>query len=264
MMEQLTITAIIADDEPLLRHHLNYSLADVWPQLDVVASESDGKAALESIKLLQPDIAFLDIRMPGLDGISVAKALRKLDRIPVIVFITAYDEYAIQAFEEHAFDYLLKPLNEKRLMTTCERIKAFLVAVRAGESEKKTGAVDAIERLVARIQTPPNRYLRWIKASKGDDICLVSVDDVNYLKAEDKYVSVYTSDNEYVISTPLKELIKQLDPDTFWQIHRATIVRVEAIERVKRDFTGRMYVHLNEGSTKLAVSRNAQGLFKQM
>ncbi|WP_064608253.1 LytR/AlgR family response regulator transcription factor [Photobacterium sp. J15] len=258
------ITAIIADDEPLLRHHLKLSLADVWPQLDVVACESDGKSALESIKKLQPDIVFLDIRMPGQDGISVAKALKESEKIPVIVFITAYDEYAIQAFEEHAFDYLLKPLNEKRLMRTCGRIQSYLKMVRSENNDDKANAVDAIERLVANFNAHPNRYLRWIKASKGEDICLVSVDDVNYLRAEDKYVSVYTYDNEYVIRTPLKELIRQLEPDSFWQIHRATIVRVAAIEKVKREFTGRMYVYMNDGSIKLAVSRKAQGLFRQM
>lgn len=259
-----TITAVIADDEPLLRHHLNRSLAEVWPQLEVVGSASDGKAALASIKRTRPDVAFLDIRMPGLDGISVARALKEIDKIPLIVFITAYDEYAIQAFEEHAFDYLLKPINEKRLMNTCERIKSYLLAICSDQEHNSETSVEAIERLVARIQSPPNHYLRWIKASRGDDICLISVDDVNYLKAEDKYVSVYTHNSEYIIRTPLKELIKQLDPDLFWQIHRATIVRVEAIERVKRDFTGKMYVYLNCGDVRLAVSRNAQGLFKQM
>ncbi|MCW8329913.1 LytTR family DNA-binding domain-containing protein [Photobacterium sp. SDRW27] len=264
MISQQTITAVIADDEPLLRHHLNRSLAEVWPQLDVVACDSDGNTVLASIKKHKPDIAFIDIRMPGLDGISVAKALNKIDKIPVIIFITAYDEYAIQAFEEHAFDYLLKPLNEKRLMTTCERVQTYFSAIHSENNRTDVTTVTAIERLVARVISPRSQYLRWIKASKGDDICLVSVDDVNYLKAEDKYVSVYTNDNEYVIRTPLKELIKQLEPDLFWQIHRATIVRVDAIERVKRDFAGRMFVYLCDGKVKLAVSRNAQGLFKQM
>lgn len=264
MANPQTITAVIADDEPLLRHHLNRSLAEAWPQLEVVASDPDGKTVLASIKKYQPDIAFLDIRMPGLDGIAVAKALKKLDRIPVIIFITAYDEYAIQAFEEHAFDYLLKPLSEKRLMATCKRMQSYFSALHSNLSQWNGTSVDTIERLVKTIQSPANRYLRWIKASCGEDICLVSVDDVNYLRAEDKYISVYTNNREYVIRTPLKELIKQLDPDMFWQIHRGTIVRVDAIERVKRDFTGRMYAYLQGESIKLAVSRNAQGLFKQM
>jgi len=264
MINSKSITAVIADDEPLLRHHLNRTLSEVFPQLDVVASESDGKSALASIKQVKPDVVFLDIRMPGLDGISVAKALKDIDKIPLIIFITAYDEYAIQAFDEHAFDYLLKPINEKRLVKTCERIKSYIYAVNSELERTHPSSVEAIERLVARIQYPTNNYLRWIKASKGEDICLVPVDDVNYLKAEDKYVSVYTRYGEYLIRTPLKELIKQLDPDLFWQIHRATIVRVEAIERVKRDFTGKLHVHLSTDNVKLAVSRNAQGLFKQM
>ena len=264
MIARQTVTAVIADDEPLLRHHLNRSLGEVWPQLEVVAIEPDGKSILASIKKYQPDIAFLDIRMPGMDGIAVAKALKKLDKIPVIIFITAYDEYAIQAFEEHAFDYLLKPLSEKRLMATCKRIRSYFSAIHSNLSRREGTSVETIERLVMTLQSPANRYLRWIKASCGDDICLVSVDDVNYLKAEDKYISVYTNNREYVIRTPLKELIRQLDPDLFWQIHRATIVRVNAIERVRRDFAGRMYVYLQGENVKLAVSRNAQGLFKQM
>ncbi len=129
MINSKSITAVIADDEPLLRHHLNRTLSEVFPQLDVVASESDGKSALSSIKQVKPDVVFLDIRMPGLDGISVAKALKDIDKIPLIIFITAYDEYAIQAFDEHAFDYLLKPINEKRLVKTCERIKSHIYAV---------------------------------------------------------------------------------------------------------------------------------------
>ncbi|MEJ2764963.1 LytTR family DNA-binding domain-containing protein [Photobacterium sp. MCCC 1A19761] len=258
------LTALIADDEPLLRHHLKSVLGDVWPELDVVANESDGTAALAKIHALQPDVVFLDIRMPGIDGIAVARALKEMETVPVIVFITAYDEYAVQAFEAHAFDYLLKPLHEKRLVQTCERLKNHVRLYHAGQGQGTAGAIASIERLMSKMQSPINPWLRWIRASKGDEISLVSVDDVTYLRAEDKYVSVYTRDGEYIIRTPLKELIKQLDPDMFWQIHRATIVRVEAIERVKRDFTGKMFVYLAGGHEKLAVSRNAQGLFKQM
>ncbi|MGF1758644.1 LytTR family DNA-binding domain-containing protein [Photobacterium sagamiensis] len=260
----LSVTAVIADDEPLLRYHLNKILAEVWPQLEVVASEQDGKSALASTKQYQPDIAFLDIRMPGLDGISVAKALKSIDKVPLIVFVTAYDEYAIQAFNEQAIDYLLKPFSETRLQQTCERIQHYLKNCYSATQEGNKLSIEALQNLVATIQSPANHYLRWIKASKGDGICLVSVDDVNYLHAEAKYVSVYTHDEEYIIRTPLKELIKQLDPDVFWQIHRSTIVRVDAIEKVKRDFTGRMIVYLQNKGEKLAVSRNAQGLFKQM
>ncbi|UXI03977.1 LytR/AlgR family response regulator transcription factor [Photobacterium sp. TY1-4] len=258
------LTALIADDEPLLRHHLKSVLGDVWPELDVVASESDGAAALAKIHALQPDVVFLDIRMPGIDGIAVARALKEMEMVPVIVFITAYDEYAVQAFEAHAFDYLLKPLHDKRLIQTCERLKNQVRLCHAGQGQSTAGAIASIERLMQKMQSPMNPWLRWIRASKGDEISLVSVDDVIYLRAEDKYVSVYTCEGEYIIRMPLKELIKQLDPDMFWQIHRATIVRVEAIERVKRDFTGKMFVYLAGGHGKLAVSRNAQGLFKQM
>ncbi|PSW05241.1 LytR/AlgR family response regulator transcription factor [Photobacterium lipolyticum] len=264
MRERLSATAVIADDEPLLRYHLNQTLAEVWPQLEVVASDQDGKSVLASIKQYQPDIAFLDIRMPGLDGISVAKALKSIDKVPLIVFVTAYDEYAIKAFDEQAIDYLLKPFNETRLLQTCERIQHYLKNRYSETQEGNKLSIDVLKSLVATIKSPANQYLRWIKASKGDDICLISVDEVNYLHAEAKYVSVYTHDDEYLIRTPLKELIKQLDPDVFWQIHRSTIVRVDAIEKVKRDFTGRMVVYLQDTGEKLTVSRNAQGLFKQM
>ncbi|MDX1302113.1 LytTR family DNA-binding domain-containing protein [Photobacterium sp.] len=260
----LSYTAVIADDEPLLRYHLNKTLAEVWPQLEVVASEKDGKSVLASIKQYQPDIAFLDIRMPGLDGISVAKSLKSINKVPLVVFVTAYDEYAIKAFEEQAIDYLLKPFNETRLLQTCERIQHYLKNRYSASQGGDKLSIDALQSLVATIQSPANQYLRWIRASKGDDICLISVDEVNYLHAEAKYVSVYTHDDEYLIRTPLKELIKQLDPDVFWQIHRSTIVRVDAIDKVKRDFAGRMSVYLQNNGEKLAVSRNAQGLFKQM
>ena len=254
--------AIIVDDEESARNILSNLLKSYCPEVEVVDMCVDVQEAVIAIKKKRPNLVFLDIEMPNYSGYEIVNFFDKIDF--EIIFITAYDEYAIQAFDEHAFDYLLKPITEKRLLKTCERIRSYLFSVRTEQNRTDPNSVEAIERLVAKIQSPAISYLRWIKASKGDDICLVPVDDVNYLQAEDKYVSVYTRYGEYLIRTPLKELIKQLDPDLFWQIHRATIVRVDAIERVKRDFTGKMHVHLSTGGVKLAVSRNAQGLFKQM
>lgn len=261
------ITALIADDEPLLRHHLDRSLAEVWPELEIVANCGDGQQALEQITTLQPDVVFLDIRMPELDGMAVAKALSKNDHQPLVVFVTAYDEYAIQAFEHSAVDYLLKPLNEDRLAACCEKLKQrFKSTHQADQHFSLTNQAPDINQLLAHISqlTPkPSSYLSWLKASRGEDIHLISVNEVLYFKAEEKYVSIYTDDNcEYLIRTPIKELLTQLDPEEFWKIHRSTVVRVASIEKVSKDFTGRMFVTMQKH--KLPVSRAQQNLFKGM
>ncbi|ROV59006.1 DNA-binding response regulator [Vibrio ponticus] len=253
-----TNTAIIADDEPLLRHHLDRSLADIWSDLEVVAMCGDGVQALEKIARLQPDVVFLDIRMPELDGLAVAKELNRLAQQPLMVFVTAYDEYAIQAFEQNAVDYLLKPINEERLERCCQKLQQRL------NTNNNQQAPD-INQLLAQIsQLTPKReqYLSWLKASQGDDIHLIAVNDVLYFKAEEKYVSIYTGESEYLIRTPLKELLTQLDPEQFWKIHRSTVVRVAAIDKVSKDFTGRMFVKML--NHKLPVSRAQQSLFKGM
>ncbi|OLQ94239.1 DNA-binding response regulator [Vibrio ponticus] len=253
-----TITAIIADDEPLLRHHLDRSLADLWSELEVVAMCGDGAQALEKIAQHQPDVVFLDIRMPELDGLAVAKELNRLAQQPLMVFVTAYDEYAIQAFEQNAVDYLLKPINEERLERCCQKLQQRL-------STNSNQQAPDINQLLAQIsQLTPKReqYLSWLKASQGDDIHLIAVNDVLYFKAEEKYVSIYTDESEYLIRTPLKELLSQLDPEQFWKIHRSTVVRVAAIDKVSKDFTGRMFVKML--NHKLPVSRAQQSLFRSM
>ncbi|MGF1910958.1 LytTR family DNA-binding domain-containing protein [Vibrio kasasachensis] len=255
-----SITAIIADDEPLLRHHLDRSLAEVWPDLEIVASCSDGKQALENITLLKPDVVFLDIRMPELDGMAVANEIKQQSHQPLVVFVTAYDEYAIKAFEQNAVDYLLKPLNESRLEACCAKIKQRLT-----HQSSQSPSPDLSQLLSQLNQLAPltPQYLTWIKASRGEDIHLISVNEVLYFKAEEKYVSIYTDDNcEYLIRTPLKELLMQLDPEHFWKIHRSTVVKVAAIEKVSKDFTGRMFVKML--GHKLPVSRAQQSLFKGM
>lgn len=259
------ITAIIADDEPLLRHHLDKSLAEVWPELEVVAKVADGEQAWSTIQNKQPDIAFLDIRMPVLDGVSLARKINRMVNPPLIIFVTAYDDYAIKAFEQNAADYLLKPISDDRLQTTCERVQARLAnRVQDNGNMQMNSLLEQLQQMSAP-QTP--QYLQWIKATQGEDIHLIATSDVLYFKAEEKYVSVCAQQGqgrvvEYLIRTSLKELIQQLNPDQFWQVHRSTVVQVCKINKVNKDFSGRMLVHI--GDTKLAVSRASQSLFKGM
>ncbi|MEZ8155057.1 LytR/AlgR family response regulator transcription factor [Vibrio splendidus] len=281
---QPSVTAIIADDEALLRHHLDKSLAEVWPELEIVSKAQNGLEAMQSIQQLKPDVAFLDIRMPELDGISLAKQLNKLDSPPLIVFITAYDEYAVKAFEHNAMDYLLKPINEERLLATCQKVQA-----RLSSSQTQTGnplEQPDITALMAQLQQlsqsssqqtqPPYlsqplyqqpQYLTWLKASVGEDIHLIAVDDVAYFKAEDKYVSIFKKGQgglleEFILRVSLKELISQLNPDEFWQIHRSVVVKVSAIDKVKKGLSGQMSAYVS--GEKLPISRASQALFKGM
>ncbi|MGY0615104.1 LytR/AlgR family response regulator transcription factor [Vibrio sp. FJH11] len=258
-------TAIIADDEPLLRHHLDKSLAEAWPELEVIAKVADGEQAWNAIQEKQPDIAFLDIRMPILDGVTLAQKINCMVAPPLIVFVTAYDDYAIKAFEQNAADYLLKPISDARLQTTCERVKTRLA--KRGQDNRNmhlNGLLEQLQQLSAP-QTP--QYLHWIKATQGEDIHLIATSDVLYFKAEEKYVSVYAQRgqgavHEYLIRTSLKELVQQLNPEQFWQVHRSTLVQVCKINKVNKDIAGRMFVHI--GDKKLAVSRASQSLFRGM
>ncbi|MCK8075288.1 LytTR family DNA-binding domain-containing protein [Vibrio sp. 1CM2L] len=270
---QPSVTAIIADDEALLRHHLDKSLAEVWPELEIVSKAQNGLEAMQSIQQLKPDVAFLDIRMPELDGISLAKQLNKLDSPPLIVFITAYDEYAVKAFEHNAMDYLLKPINEERLLATCQKVQA-----RLSSNQTQTGSTPEqpdITALMAQLQQlsqsssqqNKQQYLTWLKASVGEDIHLIAVDDVAYFKAEDKYVSIFKkgqggSLEEFILRVSLKELIAQLNPDEFWQIHRSVVVKVSAIDKVKKGLSGQMSAYVS--GEKLPISRASQALFKGM
>lgn len=252
------VTALIADDEPLLRRHLNQSLADLWPQLTVVATADNGETALEAIHQHQPDIVFLDIRMPKLDGMALANKLKGLIKPPLVVFVTAFDEYALRAFDTNAADYLLKPMTESRLQQCCERLQQRL------QSAQQT-APDMTQLIsqLSQLNVKPG-YLTWLKASKGEEIHLIAVADVLYLKAEDKYLSVYKQGEreieEYLLRSSLKELLAQLNPDQFWQIHRSVAVNVAKVDKVKKDFTGKMHVYI--GERKLAVSRALQSQFK--
>lgn len=274
-----SVTAIIADDEALLRHHLDKSLAEVWPELEIVSKAKNGTEALQSIQQLQPDVAFLDIRMPELDGISLAKQLNKLASPPLVVFITAYDEYAVKAFEHNAIDYLLKPINEERLLSTCQKIQARLSSnqTQSGYMPEQPDIAALMSQLQqlsqsASQQTQPpylsqKKYLTWLKASVGEDIHLIAVDDVAYFKAEDKYVSIFKKGHgglleEFILRVSLKELLAQLNPDEFWQIHRSVVVKVSAIDKVKKGLSGQMSAYVS--GDKLPISRASQALFKGM
>ncbi|MEZ9385608.1 LytR/AlgR family response regulator transcription factor [Vibrio lentus] len=274
---QPSVTAIIADDEALLRHHLDKSLAEVWPELEIVGKAQNGLEAMQSIQQLEPDVVFLDIRMPELDGISLAKQLNKLDSPPLIVFITAYDEYAVKAFEHNAMDYLLKPINEERLLAACQKVQARLSSNQTQsasmpEQPDIAALMNQLQQLSqSTSQQPPYRpqqkHLTWLKASVGEDIHLIAVDDVAYFKAEDKYVSIFKkgqggSLEEFILRVSLKELIAQLNPDEFWQIHRSVVVKVSAIDKVKKGLSGQMSAYVS--GEKLPISRASQALFKGM
>ena len=256
-----TITAIIADDEPLLRYQLKKMLADFWPELDILASCANAKEAFDAIAEAQPDIAFLDIRMPEMDGMTLARRISQHTKCPLVVFVTAYDEYAVRAFEANAIDYLLKPLNEKRLEKCVLKIKQHFT-----DSSKREN-VDDINALFEKIESlhavEHKRYLKWVRVQKGDDIELVHCSDIQFFKAEDKYISLYKKNkmlsDVFLLRGSLRELLSQLDPDEFWQVHRSIIVNVNAIEKIKRDCTGK--IQLIIGGHVLQVSRAMQDKF---
>lgn len=263
------LTAIIADDEPLLRAHLQKMLAEVWLDLDVICLSSNGTEALAAIEKYQPDFAFLDIKMPEIDGMTVAKKLLTQSSPPLITFISAYDEYAVNAFENNAVDYILKPISKNRLIKACDKLKERKQLQQSNNKENTPDnavLVDLLDKIQQLTTKASPDHLSWIKAYKGDDLHLISINDILYFKAEHKYTSVFADTQEqtgeYLIRTSLKELQQKIDPEQFWQIHRSSIVNAGKIDRVKKDLFGHMKVYI--GKHKLPVSRNAQSLFKGM
>lgn len=245
--------ALIAEDEPHLAAHLASRLKALWPELDIVAQVGNGGDALEFIQRERPDIAFLDIRMPVMNGLEVAERLRVPCRL---VFVTAYDQYAVAAFEHAAVDYLLKPISDERLKITIERLRAS--AAPSGEA-----ALLELKRLLAAA-APETDRLRWIRAQCGNSIRLVQVDEVCYFQAADKYTLVVTADAELLIRTPIKELAEQLDPGQFWQVHRGTLVNSRQIVSASHDRLGRLSLKLRDRPEPLPVSRSYAHLFRQM
>ncbi|HEY3178883.1 MAG TPA: LytTR family DNA-binding domain-containing protein [Casimicrobiaceae bacterium] len=243
--------ALIAEDEPLLRAQLKARLAETWPELDLIGEAETGEQALALINELKPDVVFLDIRMPAASGIDVAQRLGGKFHI---VFITAYDEYAVAAFEEGAVDYVLKPVTAERMAKVVTRVKARLAAPPLDLSALLT-------RLAEREATAP---LKWIRASLGSIMQMIAVADVVYFQAEDKYTKVVTDGGEALIKKPIKELYEELDPEAFWQIHRGTIVNLCAIARVERDWRDQPVITLRSRPEKLTVSRTFAHRFKSM
>ena len=253
--------AVIADDERLLREQLRARLAEVWPELQIVGEARNGDEAVTLVAEHRPDLAFLDIRMPGKTGVEAA---REIGDACHVVFITAYSEYAVEAFEQGAVDYVLKPAERDRLELTVARLKKRL-------GTRPADLSGLLEKLAARLESSPpaaaqpaRTSLQWIQASMGQQLKMIPVDDVLFFTSDEKYTRVQTATSEALIRKPIKELIEELDPEQFWQIHRSTIVNVKAIAGVTRDFRGRQLVQLKDHPEKLEVSRNYTHLFKQM
>jgi DNA-binding LytR/AlgR family response regulator len=250
-------TALIADDEPLLAEDLRRRLAALWPELEIVAICHDGPAALARLEADKPEIAFLDIRMPGLSGLEVAA---RLDYPCQVVFVTAYDQYAVEAFEKAAIDYVLKPADEARLAKTIGRLRR---AIRAPSGSERSRLAEALEKVSLRGTAQP-APLKWIRASVGDAVRLVPVAEVRYFQAADKYTAVMTAAGELLIRTPIKELAEQLDAESFWQVHRGTIVNARYVSAARHDESGRVLLSLRDRPETLTVSRAYAHLFRQM
>jgi DNA-binding LytR/AlgR family response regulator len=277
-------TALIAEDEPLLAAALKAELARVWPELRVVATVGDGASAVEQALALRPDVLFFDIRMPGLSGLDAAAELadrwdERHGPFPALAFVTAYDQYAVKAFETQALDYVLKPVQPERLAKTVQKLRSALspiapTAIETGASGAADSSLQAtaerLGQLLAALQpaAPAAAPLRQLQVSPagsgGATIRMVPMDEVVYLQAADKYVRVVTARGEHLLRTPLKELLPRLDPQRFWQIHRSAVVRADAIDTVERDEAGRLHLALRGCPDRLAVSRLYAHLFKAM
>ena len=247
-----TPTAILAEDETVLRDELRAKLAKLWPELSVVGEAADGVEALRLLAERAPDVVFLDVEMPRLTGLDVARQAQGRCHV---VFVTAYDSHAVAAFEQGAIDYVLKPIDLSRLALTVRRV------------EQRLGTVpDSLDEVLRQLATsrPQRSYLRWINASQGDLVRLITVDDVCYFQSDTGYTNVVTKDATVLIRRSLKELQEELDPAIFWAIHRATIVNANAIAGVVRDFRGRVSVKLKTRTEKLPVSEAHAHLFRQM
>ncbi len=249
-------TAIVAEDEPILRTQLEGKLRKLWPELEIIASVEDGAAALEALEDRVPDFMFLDIQMPEMTGVEVA---RHVGARAHVVFVTAYDQYAIQAFETGAVDYILKPATDERLATTIERLKAKITAPATPPPDLNAVLAKLSESLGAR-----KEKLQWIKATIGPNLRLIPVGEVLFFQSDEKYTRVALAEGEALIKTPIRELIDGLDPDVFWQIHRSTLVNVNAIAAVTRDFRGQAHVKIKGKDEALVVSRIYSHRFKQM
>lgn len=247
-------TALIADDEAHLAQHLQQQLARLWPELDIVALAANGIDAAAAIAEHEPDLAFLDIRMPGLSGLEVAQGIEGRTRA---IFVTAYDEYAVQAFEHAALDYLLKPLRTERLQRTIERVQAQLAA----PPQDDAALAATLRRLMGQ---PAGERLRYVRAGKGGSVHNIAVNEILFFQADDKYTVVRTASDEYLIRTPIAELAARLDPDEFQQVHRSTIVNLAHLAGTRRDEASRLFLRMRGHGAELPVSRPYVPLFAAM
>ena len=270
-----------------MRDQLRTRLHQVWPELEVVAEAKNGLEAVQAVSEHLPDVIFLDIRMPGLTGVEAAKEIAQLDLgddvlLPEMVFITAYDQYAIDAFEQGVVDYVLKPAESDRLKMTVQRLQkrlalrqnatGFKDGLKISTSDETAGdpgiALPSVQQwlhvLSAQISGQPQHYLSWFQASVGQNIQMVAVEDVLYCVSDEKYTRIQTSKQEFLIRKPIKELVEELDPQLFWQIHRSTLINVKAIASIQRDERGRQEVLIKGRNEKLQVSRSASQLFRGM
>jgi DNA-binding LytR/AlgR family response regulator len=270
------ISAVIAEDEPLLAESLKRELARAWPELHIAALVGDGQSAVDQALALTPDVLFLDIQMPVMTGLEAASRLASsweaAKSLPLLVFVTAFDQYAVQAFDKQAMDYILKPVRHERLAQTVVRLKERLAKRQVHHSKQEVEA--SFDQTAAQLRelllaaAPKQPRLSMIQASRqtasGSTIHMIPISDVVYFEAADKYIRVLTESQEYLIRTPLKDLLAQLDSDVFWQIHRGTVVCVSAIAQVARDESFKVSLKLRNRAETLAVSRLYGHLFKAM
>ena len=268
------VRAVIADDERLMREQLRARLAEVWPELQIVAEARNGLEAVELVAQHRPELVFLDIRMPGLTGVDAARQIAQMavaddEYLPEIVFITAYDQYAVEAFEQGVCDYVLKPAERERLALTTQRIRVRLASRDSAGNSPDNAPAPALQQVLHRLAAQLNpgglpKILDWIQASVGTGIQMIPVADVLFFISDEKYTRVQTATVEALIRKPIKELIDELDPQQFWQIHRSTLVNARAIAGITRDFRGRQIVSVRGHAEKLEVSRSYSNLFKGM
>ncbi len=271
------VRGVIADDERLMRDQLKARLTEVWPELQIVGEAKNGLEAVELVAQHHPDVVFLDIRMPGLSGVDAARRIAQLPApdgdddsddewsLPEIVFITAYDQYAIEAFEQGVADYVLKPAERERLAVTVSRIKQRLTLRGTDDEPPAPHLQQLLHKLAAKLNpggTPP--ALKWIQATVGQAIQMIAIEDVLFFISDEKYTRVQTATIEALIRKPIKELVDEIDPDLFWQIHRSTLVNTHCIAGVTRDLRGRQIVSIKGSNEKLEVSRSYTHLFKGM